>query len=114
MRKNKKPEGIMYSTNPAFEFQYNTSHEVPTLPPQQQPLRVSLDRKHRGGKQVTLITGFAGSNEDLQALGKLLKSACGAGGSAKDGEIIVQGDFRDKILELLKRNGYNQVKRTGG
>lgn len=114
MSKNKKPEGIVYSTNAAFQYQYNTPEEAATLPPQQQPLRISLDRKHRGGKQVTLITGFNGSNDDLQALGKILKSACGAGGAAKDGEIIVQGDFRDKIMELLKRTGYSQVKKTGG
>ncbi|MEI6748610.1 MAG: translation initiation factor [Bacteroidales bacterium] len=114
MSKNKKPEGIVYSTNPDYKFQYNQSVEVETLPPQQQPLRISLDKKHRGGKQVTLITGFVGSNDDLQALGKQLKSACGAGGAAKDGEIIVQGDFRDKILDLLKRTGYSQIKKSGG
>ena len=114
MTKNKKPEGIVYSTNDAFEYRYNTPQEVATLPPQQQPLRIALDRKHRGGKQVTLITGFVGSNEDLQALGRQLKSACGAGGSAKDGEIIVQGDFRDKILDLLKRLNYSQIKKSGG
>lgn len=114
MSKNKKPIGIVYSTNASFEYNYNTPQETATLSPQQQPLRISLDRKHRGGKQVTLITGFLGSNDDLQALGRQLKSACGAGGSAKDGEIIVQGDFRDKIFDLLKRNGYNQVKKSGG
>lgn len=114
MSKNKKPEGIVYSTNAAFEYQYNTPEEAITLPPQQQPLRISLDRKHRGGKQVTLITGFVGSNDDLQSLGRQLKSACGAGGAAKDGEIIVQGDFRDKIFDLLKRTGYNQIKKSGG
>jgi len=114
MSKNKKPEGIVYSTNSAFEYQYNTPVEATTLPPQQQPLRITLDRKHRGGKQVTLITGFIGSNDDLQTLGRQLKSACGAGGSAKDGEIIVQGDFRDKIFDLLKRTGYNQIKKAGG
>jgi translation initiation factor 1 len=114
MNKNKKPEGIVYSTNPDYKYKYNQPVEQGTLPPQQQPLRVSLDKKHRGGKQVTLITGFIGSSEDLQALGKQLKSACGAGGSAKDGEIIVQGDFRDKILDLLKRTGYSQVKKSGG
>lgn len=114
MSKNKKPEGIVYSTNAAFEYHYNTPQEAATLPLQQQPLRISLDRKHRGGKQVTLITGFVGSNDDLEALGRQLKSACGAGGSAKDGEIIVQGDFREKIFELMKRTGYSQIKKSGG
>ncbi len=114
MSKNKKPAGIVYSTNAAFEYKYDTPQEAATLPPQQQPLRITIDRKHRGGKQVTLITGFIGSNDDLEALGRLLKSACGAGGSAKDGEIIVQGDFRDKIFELLKRTGYSQLKKSGG
>jgi translation initiation factor 1 len=114
MNKHKKPEGIVYSTNPGYKYQYNQPVESATLPPQQQPLRISLDKKHRGGKQVTLITGFIGGNDDLQALGKQLKSACGAGGSAKDGEIIVQGDFRDKILDLLKRTGYSQIKKSGG
>lgn len=114
MSKNKKPDGIVYSTNPDYKYQYNQPVEPVTLPPQQQPLRISLDKKHRGGKQVTLITGFVGSNDDLQTLGKQLKSACGAGGAAKDGEIIVQGDFRDKILELLKRTGYSQIKKSGG
>lgn len=114
MSKNKKPEGIVYSTNAAFKYQYNLPQEATTLPPQQQPLRISLDHKHRGGKQVTLITGFIGCNDDLQELERLLKSTCGTGGSAKDGEIIVQGDFKDKIFDLLKRTGYNQIKKSGG
>ena len=114
MGKNKKPEGIVYSTNPNYNYHFNEPVESVTLPPQQQPLRISLDKKHRGGKQVTLITGFVGSNDDLQALGTQLKSACGAGGATKDGEIIVQGDFRDKILELLKHTGYIQIKKSGG
>jgi translation initiation factor 1 len=113
MNKNKKPEGIVYSTNPDYKYQYNQPVEQVTLPPQQQPLRISLDKKHRGGKQVTLITGFIGSIDDLQSLGKQLKSFCGAGGATKDGEIIVQGDFRDKILDFLKRTGYSQVKKSG-
>lgn len=104
---------VVYSTNPNFQYDIEEQEEAVTLPPQQQRLRVQLDRKNRGGKVVTLVTGFIGNEDDLKELGKLLKSKCGVGGSAKDGEIIVQGDFKQKVLELLKKEGYTQTKPVG-
>lgn len=104
--------GIMYSTDPGFEYPKEALSEE-KIPNQQQDLRVTLDKKNRGGKAVTLLTGFRGSNEDLEQLGKMLKTKCGVGGSAKDGEIIIQGDFRDKIMLLLQKEGY-KAKRSGG
>ena len=102
--------GVMYSTNPDFQYETNGEIEEETLPKEKQVLRVALDKRNRGGKVVTLITGFRGTTADLEALGKLLKVKCGVGGSAKDGEIIVQGDFRQKVEEILRKEGYTQVK----
>jgi len=113
MSKKDKPSGIVYSTNPNFHFQDVQDKEPVTLAPQQQNLRIMLDRKQRGGKQVTLITGFIGTQSDLEDLGRMIKSKCGVGGSAKDNEIIIQGDFRAKVLELVTKAGY-KAKLAGG
>ncbi len=113
MAKKNKRIGIVYSTNPDHEYEEEDNVEEDTLPAHQQDLRVQLDKKARGGKKVTLVTGFKGTNRDLGELGKMLKSKCGVGGTAKNGEILIQGDFRDKVVELLLANGY-KAKRSGG
>lgn len=104
--------GIMYSTNPEFEYEEEVDDTV-TSPNNQQDLRVMLDKKNRGGKAVTLITGFKGKTEDLEVLGKMLKTKCGVGGSVKDGEIMIQGDVRDKVMGILQKDGY-KAKKAGG
>ena len=99
--------GVVYSTNPDFQYQSETPEEPETLEPSRQKLIVGIDRKARAGKQVTLVSGFVGRDEDLKELGKMLKVRCGVGGTAKDGEIVIQGDFRDRVVELLRAAGYN-------
>ena len=103
----KKRLGVVYSTDPNFKYEQEAEPEVETLEPSKQNLIVAIDRRARAGKQVTLVTGFVGSDEDLKELGKMLKVKCGVGGSAKDGEIVIQGDFRDRVTALLKEAGYN-------
>jgi translation initiation factor 1 len=108
----KKREGVVYSTDSDFSFSYQQNDESATLPPQQQNLKVLLDKSGRAGKQVTVVNGFVGSTADLEALTKTLKTKCGVGGSAKDGEIIVQGDQRDKVMQWLLKNGYKLTKKV--
>lgn len=115
-KKNKnRRSGIVFSTNPDFEYQYDDGNDSEeTLEPSAQKLRVMIDRKQRKGKEVTLVTGFIGNEDDLKDLGKFLKSKCGVGGSVKEGEIIVQGNQRDKVVQLLLDKGYSQTKKAGG
>jgi translation initiation factor 1 len=113
-KKNKSDKhGFVFSTDPNFRFEQEDHAAPDTLPPPQQKLRVQLETKHRGGKAATIIFGFAGREEDLEDLGKKLKTYCGTGGSVKDGEIIIQGDQRDKVLQWLQKNGYTGTKRAG-
>jgi translation initiation factor 1 len=101
---------VVYSTNPNFSYDTEDEIEEDTRPKEKQLLRISLDKRNRGGKAVTLITGFIGTADDLTALGKMLKVKCGVGGSAKEGEIIVQGDLRNKVLEILNKEGYTKSR----
>lgn len=104
--------GMVYSTNPDFRYNTDEEPEAETLPAGQQELRVWLDRKQRGGKVVTLVRGFVGRSADLEDLARLLKTRCGVGGSVKEGEIIIQGDHRDRVVEILLRGGY-RCKKAG-
>lgn len=111
--KKRKKVNVVYSTNPDYNFDYEGENSEETLTPGSQDLRVMLDRKQRKGKSVTLVCGFVGEEDDLKDLAKMLKSKCGVGGTAKNGEILIQGDHRNKILELLKSAGY-KAKQSGG
>lgn len=112
-KKNKSDKnGFVFSTDPNFKFEEEHNEDKETLPPAQQKLRVRLETKHRGGKTVTLIYGFVGTEEDLEKLGKALKNYCGTGGSAKEGEIIIQGNQREKILQWLLKNDYKNSKKA--
>ena len=112
-KKNKNDRhGFVYSTDPHFQFQPEEGAAAETLPPAQQKLRVRLETKHRGGKTATVVTGFMGTNDDLETLSKALKHVCGTGGSAKDGDIIIQGDQREKMLQWLLKSGYTGSKKV--
>jgi len=113
MAKKKEKLNIVYSTNPDFQYQFDEEEQIDTLPKNQQKLYVSIDRKQRAGKEVTLVEGFVGAEDDLKELGKLLKNKCGVGGTVKDNEILIQGNFKDKIFDLLVKEGY-AVKKKGG
>ncbi|MDE5708589.1 MAG: translation initiation factor [Alistipes sp.] len=104
--------GMVYSTDPDFKYETLRDEEPATLAPAQQDLRVWLDRRHRGGKVATLVRGFVGRDDDLQALARMLKTRCGVGGAAKEGEIIIQGDHRDRVVDMLTRSGY-RCKKAG-
>jgi translation initiation factor 1 len=111
-KKNKTDKlGFVFSTDPNFKFENEEEQNAETLPAKQQKLKIRLDAKHRGGKTVTLVEGFIGKEEDLEELGKKLKNYCGTGGSAKDGEIIIQGDQREKVFQWFQKNGYTNAKR---
>ena len=112
MKKNdwKDRLNIVYSTNPDFSYQLDEEEEPATVDPKQQKPRVSIEKKGRGGKTVTVITGFIGSEDDLKELGRMLKTKCGVGGAVKDGEILIQGEFKQRIIDLLKAEGYSQTK----
>ena len=112
MKKNdwKDRLNIVYSTNPDFQYSTDEKEETETLPKQQQKLRVSIEKNRRGGKTVTIVKNFVGSDEDIKELGRLLKTRCGVGGTTKEGEILIQGEFKEKIIEILKKEGYTQTK----
>jgi translation initiation factor 1 len=113
MSSNKKNSRVVYSTDPDYQYEEEGQEEILTLPPSQQKLYLSLDKKQRKGKKVTLLAGFIGSSNDLKSLGKRLKTTCGSGGSIKNGEVLIQGDFREKVKSMLEKEGY-KVKLHGG
>ena len=114
-KKNKnRRTGIVFSTDPDYDYSYESNEEQEALDAGQQNLRVLIDRKKRKGKDVTLVTGFVGPESDLKDLGKFLKTKCGVGGSVKDGEILIQGNQRDKVVQLLLDKGYSKTKKSGG
>ncbi len=110
MSKNKGKVGVVYSTNPNYQYEYDEPQSIETLPASQQKLRVRIERNGRGGKTVTIVDKFVGTDTDLEALGKTLKTRCVVGGIAKEGQIIIQGDFRDRVVALLQDLGYTQTK----
>ena len=112
MKKNdwKDRLNVVYSTNPDFKYETDDEEEVATIDKKQQKLRVSIEKKGRGGKTVTVISGFVGTDDDMKDLGKMLKTRCGVGGSIKEGEILIQGEFKQRIIELLKAEGYTGTK----
>lgn len=109
----KKRLGVVYSTSEDFKYEQEDKEMEETLPPSQQKLIVSLDKRNRKGKAVTLVEGFTGNREDLKTLGKMLKTRCGVGGSVKEGDILLQGDHRDQVIQILSKEGY-KIKRSGG
>jgi len=112
MQSKKNRDGVVYSTDESFEYNYASDDESATLPPAQQNLKVFLDRK-KAGKIVTIVNNYVGKNDDLEVLGKMLKSKCGVGGTVKEGEILIQGEVRDKVIDLLIKAGY-KAKKAGG
>ncbi len=102
--------GVVFSTNPDFSYEDDNLEQNDTLPPQQQKLRLRIEKNGRGGKTVTIVSGFVGNEEDLKQLARLIKTRCGVGGSSKQGEIIIQGDFKSRIIEILKQEGYSNTK----
>ncbi len=111
-KKIKSLSGLVYSTDPNFKLEDDNAAEQETLLPAQQKLKILLDKKQRAGKAVTLVTGYVGKENDMEELGKKLKTFCGTGGSVKDGEIIIQGDNRDKVLQWLQKNGFAAAKKN--
>jgi len=110
----KKKINIVYSTNPNFNFEYNENHEIDTIENDKQKIKIYTDKKQRKGKTVTIVNGFVGNLEDLKNLAKELKNSCGVGGTVKSDEILIQGDFKEKIYQILLNKGFKQTKKIGG